>query len=142
MNERHGLSRHPGYYTWYSMVRRCHCKEHAKYHRYGGRGITVCDEWRDSPVAFLSWLDGTEWELGLEVDREDNNLGYFPGNCRIVNRIQQMNNTCRSKRVIFNGKEMTVREASSACGIPSSTIFKRLERGWDPSIACLKRGQI
>lgn len=63
------------------------------YRNYGGRGIFVCTEWIDDPAEFISWLIENGWEKGLEIDRIDNDEGYYPENCRIVTRQQNQCNT-------------------------------------------------
>jgi hypothetical protein len=77
--KRHDGRGTPTYETWKAMVGRCHNPRNRAYHRYGGRGISVCDRWRDF-TAFLA--DMGERPSGLTIDRIDNDKGYEPGNCR------------------------------------------------------------
>lgn len=105
--------------VWSKMIRRCHCADDAGYPRYGGRGIAVCDEWRDSFEAFYSWVVANGWGEGLEIDRRDNNGHYSPENCRFVTPTQNQQN---------KGK-IRVRQCTSR--------FKgvvRDKRGWRASI--------
>lgn len=92
MNETHGLSSHPAYGTWKSMMRRCYDNKHQSFARYGGRGITVCAVWAQSPVIFIKWLVSNDWRKGLQIDRTNNDLGYSPENCRVVLPIINANN--------------------------------------------------
>lgn len=104
LNERnttHGVSNHPSRGTYYSMISRCYDKRHKKYHNYGGRGITVCDEWLNDMRKFVEWADKNGFEKGLQLDRIDNNKGYFPGNCRWVTAGVNLRNT--SHNVNYNG---------------------------------------
>lgn len=91
----HGLNHHPLYSTWDSMNRRCYNKNTKNFEHYGGRGIYVCDEWRDDPTEFIRWaVEETEWceGCGLSLDRIDVNGNYEPSNCRFTNgSIQAIN---------------------------------------------------
>lgn len=83
----HGLSDLPLYVTWCDMIRRCskRCSP-AQWHRYYGRGIRVCQKWQKTPTDFIAWAEAHGWEPGLDLDRENNNGGYSPYNCRFVSR--------------------------------------------------------
>ena len=83
----HGLEHHPLYSTWNGMNRRCYNKNTKHFEHYGGRGIYVCDEWRDDPTEFIRWaVEETEWHegCGLSLDRIDVNGHYEPSNCRFT----------------------------------------------------------
>ena len=93
------------YITWCGMKRRCYTPKHTSYKDYGGRGITVCNEWKDSFETFLQYLkDNSMYEdamtKGLSIDRYPNNNGnYEPGNIKISN-IKEQNNNRRKKRYL------------------------------------------
>jgi len=87
----HGLSKNPLYSVWKNMTRRCVDKNSDWYHRYGGRGITICEEWKDLSV-FVSWAESNGYKTGLEIDRIDNDGNYCPENCRFVTRSQNSHN--------------------------------------------------
>ena len=75
---------HPTYEVWNGMKARCTNKNKVNYHSYGGRGISVCDEWSTSPSAFIKWALSNGWEKGLYLDRIDVDGDYTPDNCRFV----------------------------------------------------------
>ena len=88
----HGLTKHPLYGTWANMIHRCIKPSNSRYKDYGGRGITVCEEWLDVRN-FVAWCDLTHPNIkGLSLDRIDNDKGYSPDNCRWADmRTQALN---------------------------------------------------
>jgi hypothetical protein len=77
---------------WHHMIERCHNQNSSSFPYYGGRGITVCQEWRTDAKAFIDWALANGFKLGLTIDRRENNHGYSPDNCRFVTRaINQQN---------------------------------------------------
>lgn len=89
----HGESRTRLFQAWNAMKKRCYCKSNTTYRNYGARGISVCQEWRDSYEAFRDWALANGYRDDLELDRRDNNGNYEPSNCRWATRRQQMANT-------------------------------------------------
>jgi hypothetical protein len=95
----HGFWGHPLYGVWATMLGRCghhagSAPEVTK--RYAGRGIEVCEEWRNDAGAFCRWALANGWAPGLEIDRKNGDLGYSPDNCRIVTRVVNARNNHRS----------------------------------------------
>ena len=90
---KHGLCNTDVYKLWKKVKNRCCNKNNTAYKDYGGRGITMCEEWLNNPVAFCEWALGNGWEKGLVIDRIDVNGNYEPLNCRFVTRYVSGQNT-------------------------------------------------
>ena len=102
MSTKHGCAYEPWYPTYIGMMMRCGHREGAleqELRLYRDRGITVCEEWRESPRAFGDWLLSHGWHKGLQIDRIDNNLGYCPENCRVVTPKENSNNRRNTVRL-------------------------------------------
>ena len=80
---------------WYNMLKRCYDKKHKDYGDYGGRGIGVCEEWRENKGKFMRWCRDEEREKEMEIDRRNNDEGYSPENCRFVTKKVNRNNRRR-----------------------------------------------
>lgn len=114
------------YNSWKSMLARCR-EGHHQEDTYFQRGIDVCDRWKESFFYFLE--DMGERPEGMTLDREDNDVGYSPDNCRWANPQQQARNRTNSHWLVYGGVSKTVSEWSEVQGIPASTILNRLGRG-------------
>ena len=112
------------YGIWESIKSRCCNPKVRGYKSYGGRGITVCDEWHKSFLAFRKWALANGYQEGLQIDRIDNNEGYSPSNCRFVTRKEQNRN--KRNNVYFDGKLLV--EIAEMTGIQYDTLRWRLKR--------------
>lgn len=100
-NFRHGLPKGHGLLnTWQNMKARCLNPNHPKYHRYGGRGIKVCEDWIDSN-GFIDWAYSTGWEEGMTIDRIDNDGDYCPENCQWLSHSANSRKK-RTTKITFN----------------------------------------
>ena len=93
---KHGLSKDPLYSRWKTMKQRCYNPKCKSYKNYGGRGIQVCQEWKNDFLAFYNWAINNGYQKELEIDRKDNDGNYTPENCRFVTRSK--NNKNRRKK--------------------------------------------
>lgn len=88
---KHGLSFNKWFSIWSAMMQRCHNPNNESYPRYGGRGIEVCEQWRNAKV-FIAWCEDQNPDPGLTVERVDNDKNYSPDNCVFADRKAQANN--------------------------------------------------
>ena len=136
------------YQTWLGMKARCNNPAHKTYDLYGGKGITVCDDW-------LTFDNFADWALKngytanapygeCTIDRIDTSRGYEPDNCRWVNAKTQSRNRSNIKPITFNGKTQLMTDWAKEYGIPLTTLYIRLSRGCSIETALtqkrLKRG--
>ena len=126
---KHGMSKSKLYAVWSGMVQRCTNPKASNYYRYGGRGITICDEWRTNSKAFFDWAIANGYSEGLTIERVDNSGSYCPENCRWVGRVTQQNNTRRNHFVTWNGVTHSIAEWSRLLGINHATLRYRVNHG-------------
>ena len=122
----HGLSSDPLYIVWSGMNQRCTNPNAKNYERYGGRGIDVCDDWRNDYQAFHNWAISSGYEPGLTLDRQNNNRGYYPDNCRWATRIEQQNNTRRNHLVTYDDETLSLAQWSRRLGVNHETLRYRV----------------
>lgn len=127
--KKHGMRNTRLWSIWDGMMKRCYNPKHPYYHRYGGRGIDICDEWLQDHGAFFSWALSNGYQDNLTVDRIDNDGNYSPENCRFVDMKTQENNRCNNCTVEINGVSKTIAEWADITGIGYQTIYRRYRRG-------------
>ncbi len=116
------------YNIWKSIKQRCYNSKNKDFKNYGGRGITVCDEWKNDFNAFYDWAMANDYKDDLTIDRVNTNADYSPNNCRWVNRIIQNNNTRRNLYITYNGETHTVAEWENILNISRNVLRLRLFR--------------
>jgi hypothetical protein len=133
---KHGQSRTSEYKAWHAMIQRCENSNNQKWHRYGGRGIRVCDRWH----VFANFVaDMGSRPEGMTIDRIDNNGMYEPSNCRWATQMQQGNNRNNNRRFHILGETITLSEAARKYAISKGTVRSRLRYGWDEHSAFLTK---
>lgn len=125
----HGETKTRLHKIWESMHARCEYPKHSHYHSYGGRGIVVCDEWREY-LLFAKWARANGYGETLSIDRIDVNGNYCPENCRWVSMKEQANNKRNNHLVSYGGETHTITEWAGILGIGKTTIKERLKMGW------------
>lgn len=122
------------YGVWAGMMQRCFYEKHKEYHIYGGRGITVCNEWKDYAVfrdwAYANGYDENHDTKSCSLDRIDVNGNYCPDNCRWVDMKTQSRNTRRNFLVKYKGELRPASEVAEREGVKAHTLIKRLKSGY------------
>lgn len=129
-NPTHGQCYTRVYKIYAKILRRCYKEYDPAYKNYGGRGITMCDEWRNSFVAFSEWAYSHGYSDDLSIDRIDNNKGYSPDNCRWATTYEQANNTRKNRVYTMNGETKTLSQWCRDYNAPYNRIHARLNAGW------------
>lgn len=115
---------------YHNMKTRCTNPNYDKYKWYGGKGISICDEWMNSYDIFEEWALSHGYADDLTLDRIDPDGDYTPENCRWISRKEQANNRTSNHLITYNGKTQTIQQWSEELGILRSRIDRRLEAGW------------
>jgi len=132
LNKKHGLKKHPLYNTWKNIKQRCSNENRSDYYLYGGRGIEVCDKWKNS---FMEFIKDTEekyficlWKNGESyIDRIDNNGNYEPSNVRFITNIENCNNQRRNRIIEYNDESKSLSQWARYFNISKSTFKYRID---------------
>lgn len=124
----HAGSYTPEYRVWIAIKSRCFNRSTAGYKNYGGRGIKVCDRWKDSFENFHA--DMGDRPEGMTLERIDNDGDYCPENCRWATRKEQANNRRTNKTYTYKGKTLNMKQWAEHLGVSYDLIKNRLKRGW------------
>lgn len=125
----HGYSKEKLYGTWKGIKARCYNKNHKNYNDYGGRGIVMCNEWKESYVQFRQWCVNNNYESGMTVERINNDDCYSPHNCRLASRKEQASNRRSNRYITYNGESHNIQWWSEKTGIPYNKIHYRISLG-------------
>ena len=131
-NKIHGGRNTSLYKLWENMKSRCYNKNCDSFKYYGEIGIYVCEVWINDFPAFRDWALSHGYKPGLQIDREKNNLGYSPDNCRFVTRTANIRNRRNTKMATWKGETKSLAEWSedSRCVVSFARLCKRLKSGW------------
>lgn len=128
----HGYARkgqiHPVHAVWRKIIQRCDYEADPRFHRYGGRGIKLCDRWRVFENFAEDMMAG--WKPGLTVERKDNDGDYCPENCTWDTRKVQANNRSTNVCVEIDGKRFTMSQLSEKIGINAGLLRWRMKMRW------------
>lgn len=123
----HNKSKHPLYKIWDAMRYRCQNEKSISFERYGARGIGVCDEWNNSFEPFYDWAMANGWNIDLQIDRIDNNMGYSPENCRCVTPKENSRNRRDNVFVNVDGNNMILAAAIESKLICEKKFYQNKE---------------
>lgn len=134
----HGLSKHPLYRIYHDIIKRCENKKCKVYNLYGGRGVRMCDEWRNDFMSFFSWAIDNKWDVGLEIDKDiiPKKLGipsliYSPEMCSVVNHEENMNAFSNNINIEYNGVSKTIKQWANEYKVDYKLVWGRLKKGWN-----------
>ena len=118
------------YKVWSGIKQRCFNPNSNRYKNYGGRGISICDEWKNSFETFCKWALENGYKEGLSIDRIYHEKDYEPSNCRWTDEITQQNNRTNNTLYEYEGETHTLTEWSRIKGIKPKTFCTRWRRGY------------
>ena len=124
----HGMAGTQKFRLWASIKGRCYNRKNPAYKHYGGRGIIMCERWKNSVEAF--WNDMGPCPPGASIDRVDNNGPYSPENCRWATLREQSLNKRNTLKVTLNGRVVPLLDACSETGLGYRTLMARVSAGW------------
>lgn len=127
-NLKHGLTNHPLYNVWKNIKKRCNYPNASEYQNYGGRGISICEEWSNNFDNFYKWSISNGWSIGLSIDRIDTNGNYCPENCRWSTIKVQMNNMTKNFYIEYKGKTYTLTTLAEYLNIPYNIVRYRISK--------------
>lgn len=129
-NRTHGESHSRLYGIWSEMHKRCKNPRHWAYDRYGGRGITVCEEWSNYGT-FSTWAKEHGYADSLTIDRRENDGPYSPQNCQWVSRREQARNRSNTLHQQVDGRQIPLSELAESHNISYTTLYSRIHHyGW------------
>lgn len=127
---RHGKRNTRLYRIWSNMKTRCFNSNDKHYKNWGGRGITVCNEWKNNFKTFYDWAMSHGYEDNLTIDRINNDGNYEPSNCRWVKAEEQGKNQRKTHLLTYNGETHSCREWEHILKTGKNTILVRYNKGW------------
>ncbi len=127
----HGNRKHPLYIVWANMKQRTTNPKVKCFPNYGGRGIIMCDDWLKSFENFFEWANNSGWKKSMQIDRIDNDQGYFPENCRWVTPLDNSRNRRVTKMVEFNGSNIPLAKFCEDHQLDYEVVSRKVNAGWN-----------
>ena len=136
---KHNKSKTRLYRIYLNMKNRCYWKNHKQFNLWGGKGIVVCEEWKNDFMSFYNWAINNGYKDNLTIDRIDCNGNYEPLNCRWVDSKEQANNTKTVRYFEYNGERGTIWFFSKKYNKSEKLIRNRIQQGWSIKDAIEKK---
>ena len=128
---RHNMSNTRLYKIWASMKNRCYTPSHHSYKNYGGRGIGLCDDWKDAPDAFFDWAKSSGYTDEMTIERIDVNGNYCPENCTWIPANEQQRNRRSCQFFTHNGVTKNLMDWCHDLGLDYKNVHNRIHKlGW------------
>ena len=124
----HNKTHHPAFSIWNAMMNRCNNPNQRAYSDYGGRGIIVCDEWKDV-TTFCEWMDDNGFKKGLSIERIDVNGNYCPDNCELIPKSHQTWNTRKTTYIQIGGDKIPLAKTARKLGLNPCLVWHRWKSG-------------
>lgn len=132
MAMKHNLWQSKLYTRWHQIKNRCYNKNYNRYKNYGGRGIVICDEWKNDFKAFYDWAMNNGYKENLTIDRIDINGNYEPNNCRWITNYEQQHNKRNNKLLTYKGETKCIAEWARIMGLSHTILTNRIFKyKWD-----------
>lgn len=122
----HGETNTKLFHIWVGIKTRCHNPNTINYHNYGGKGISICEEWDNSFESFRDWALSNGYKDGLQIDRIDFNGNYEPSNCRWCTAKEQQRNKSSNTMITYQGETHSIAEWADIIGIKYDVLQKRI----------------
>ena len=124
----HGMRHTRLYSIWTNMKTRCYNPKVSGFENYGGRGIAICNDWKDDFVNFYDWAMATGYNDNLTIERVDVNGNYEPKNCMWIEACEQSKNRRSNIYIELNGKVNTLKGWCNELGLPYKIVHQRMKR--------------
>lgn len=126
-----GLSNTKIYTAWNHILQRCYNPKEKRYKNYGGRGIKICEEWKNDFMSFYNWAIKNGYQEGLTIDRINNNGNYEPNNCRWVTDYIQRRNRTDSHYITIDNETKILTDWANTFNIKPNVVRNRIKLGWN-----------
>ena len=131
MSTKHGKYHTRLHDTWGNMKKRCYNPKYYEFDDYGGRGITVCDEWKNDFQVFYDWAMSHGYRDDLTIERSDVDGSYSPDNCKWATKKEQANNKRNNIKITYKGKTQNLKQWTEELGLNYKLTHKRIKYlGW------------
>ena len=124
----HGMTHHIAFTIWDAMMNRCYNPKNIGYKNYGGRGIGVCEDWKNVKI-FCEWMDENGYDKTLSIERKGVNGNYCPENCYLIPKKEQCFNTRKTRYIEIDGERIPVAKTAREVGLEPDLVYERWKRG-------------